>query len=347
MQINREKFLDLLRFFAILGVLFRHSDIDSWYAKAGWAGVDLFFVLSGFLISNLLFKEYNRNNSVNIPRFLIRRGFKIYPSFYVMLITSIIISKFVFGSVCGINNILSEVLFMQSYFDGCYLHTWSLAVEEHFYFFLSILVYLLVRFKLLDKTKLVIPLFLSLILIVVLLRYVYVINGESIVKLRFFMSHLRCDGLLIGVFVSYLYNFLPEVFIRAKKYVLFLVLACIGLISLVFYVDTKSFFLLTIGFDLIAIGFSLLLVLNLIFKENTAYSSFFKNPIISLFALVGKYSYSIYLWHIIIAQLLNHYFKDKVPVLVYFLSAIILGMLFSVIIEQPVLKLREKLKISM
>jgi peptidoglycan/LPS O-acetylase OafA/YrhL len=160
------------------------------------------------------------------------------------------------------------------------------------------------------------------------------------------MSHLRCDGLLIGVLVSYLYNFLPGIFTRAKKYALFLLLICFGLISIIFYADTKSFFLLTIGFDLIAIGFSLLLVLNLIFKENTLYLRLFKNPIISLFALIGQYSYSIYLWHIVIAQLLNHYFNENVPVFIYFLSAITLGMLFSILIEQPVLKLREKIKIS-
>lgn len=347
MNNNREKFLDLLRFFAIIGVLFRHSDLNTWYARAGWAGVDLFFVLSGFLISNLLFREYIRNNSVNIPRFLIRRGFKIYPSFYVMLISSLIISWLVFGSSFGINNILSEVLFMQSYFDGCYLHTWSLAVEEHFYFFLSILVYLLVRYKLLDKKKSMILLFSFLIVIVFALRYAYIVNGESIETLRFFMSHLRCDGLLTGVLISYLYNFVPEVFTQAKKYVPYIIIACIGLISLVFYVDTKSFFLLTIGFDLIAFGFGLLLVLNLILKENTIYQRFFTNRIISSFALIGKYSYSIYLWHIIIAQLLNHYFNERLPVILYFISAIVIGMLFSVLIEQPVLKLREKLKVSM
>ena len=55
------------------------------WVNFGWVGVDLFFVLSGFLVSGLLFQEYQRHGKIRVGRFLIRRGFKIYPSFYVFI----------------------------------------------------------------------------------------------------------------------------------------------------------------------------------------------------------------------------------------------------------------------
>src|ERR1044072_1393050 len=83
--------LDMLRGVAILLVLGRHYVVDpeqlgSWGAPAaiwtqiGWAGVDLFFVLSGFLVSGLIFAEYRQSGEVDIRRFFICTGFKIWPT---------------------------------------------------------------------------------------------------------------------------------------------------------------------------------------------------------------------------------------------------------------------------
>jgi len=88
--------LDLLRGIAIILVSYRHtvlrpyclgtgSPIPALLWQFGGSGVDLFFVLSGFLIGNLLFKEYIKTSSINIGRFIIRRGLKIWPSYYFFL----------------------------------------------------------------------------------------------------------------------------------------------------------------------------------------------------------------------------------------------------------------------
>src|SRR5512135_1473672 len=88
--------LDVLRCLAVLLVIGRHMAppptriapvrwfIDTWH-QGGWIGVDLFFVLSGFLISGLLYRDLSKNGSLGVGRFLIRRGLKIYPAFYVLL----------------------------------------------------------------------------------------------------------------------------------------------------------------------------------------------------------------------------------------------------------------------
>src|ERR1043166_5890812 len=81
--------LDFLRGLAVLLVLFRHLPNDNtsgvlhFIQAIGWTGVDLFFVLSGFLISGLLFTEFNRTGKLDVKRFWLRRGMKIWPSYFL------------------------------------------------------------------------------------------------------------------------------------------------------------------------------------------------------------------------------------------------------------------------
>jgi len=71
---HRNQSLDVLRCIAVLLVLGSHYPYFRLWGRLGWIGVDLFFVLGGFLISGMLFQEYNRTGSINFKRFLIRRG---------------------------------------------------------------------------------------------------------------------------------------------------------------------------------------------------------------------------------------------------------------------------------
>src|SRR2546421_454717 len=92
----RSRAIDALRAVAILLVIGCHFAVapasagtfapvaEAWY-RVGWAGVDLFFVLSGFLVSGLLLGEFRRRGRVDVPRFLIRRGLKIWPLYFAYL----------------------------------------------------------------------------------------------------------------------------------------------------------------------------------------------------------------------------------------------------------------------
>jgi len=133
-QYIRLRELDFLRGIAIILVLIRHSSITQFLVNIGWIGVDLFFVLSGFLVSGLLFKEYKVYGELNIKRFLIRRGFKIYPLFYVAAIPYILIK--ISESTFSLPLLLGDLFFLQNYVSNwgyLYAAGWSLAVEEHFY----------------------------------------------------------------------------------------------------------------------------------------------------------------------------------------------------------------------
>src|SRR2546429_9016629 len=121
----RNKRLDILRCIAVITVIFHHSGESSFFTRVGWTGVDLFFVLSGFLISGLLFSEYKTQNSISFKRFFIRRGLKIYPAFYLFLFLTGILSRVVFHTHLLVPHYLHEVFFVQNYWQGVWDHTWT------------------------------------------------------------------------------------------------------------------------------------------------------------------------------------------------------------------------------
>lgn len=338
----RLKSIDILRSFAIIGVLFRHSIINTFYARAGWAGVDLFFVLSGFLVSGLLFHEFLKTDKVNIKLFLIRRGFKIYPAFYIFLIVALITEKYWFHVNYPSKNILSEVCFMQSYFDGCFLHTWSLAIEEHFYILLSVFILLAVHYKWILNKQLMIAFFSLSVLLVFLLRLQYVISHIQEPSMHFFKTHLRIDGLLIGVLVSYYYHFSENFKTFISKYRLSLFAIALVFISLPFIFSADSFFMLTFGLTIMQAGFGIIVALAAVFSnkiDSYRFANFFVTKALSY---IGRYSYSIYLWHLFLYKMLSEFWQKEPPVIIYFAVTIIGGICLSLLVEQVFLKIRDK-----
>src|ERR1700742_2171509 len=126
---RRFAWFDCLRFVAIFLVMCAHSP-DIWKRMPvetgapflflqliGWVGVDLVFVLSGFLVSGLLFDEHDATGALNIKRFLIRRGFKIIPAFYVLVIVTAIRDAIVIPEFKP-DHIFHDIFFLQSYRVG-------------------------------------------------------------------------------------------------------------------------------------------------------------------------------------------------------------------------------------
>jgi peptidoglycan/LPS O-acetylase OafA/YrhL len=145
--------VDGLRGFAILFVLLFHMRTDFPVApsifKLGWTGVELFFVLSGFLITRILLDARDR------PRyfrdFYVRRTLRIFPIYYVFLLFVVVFSRVLHGSSGRLEDLpwymtyLQSIPMMQKEFkDGLpwSAHTWTLAIEEQFYWFWPVLVYL-------------------------------------------------------------------------------------------------------------------------------------------------------------------------------------------------------------
>ncbi len=357
-QINRNSSIDFLRGTAVLLVIVTHIN---WLPSGllgqlfypvnlgGWMGVDLFFVLSGYLISGLLFHEYNRTGTINPKLFLIRRGFKIYPAFWFLLIVTYLAKEFFNlhsdgAEVVTSTNYLHELLFVQNYFNGVWGHTWSLAIEEHFYLLFAAFLYIAVKyFKL--NFKVIAFVYILLLLVCLFFRVYYnFIVSASENRLNFAMTHLRIDALFFGVFLSYVSMYQPAVIKCVVSYKAILLPFCFLLLALSVYYGRSTtwgvvFLLLTNSW---AFGYILITAIH----HNWGTGRFLR-PIV----VAGKYSYSIYLWHIVVKewivskQTLDYFgihLKWSYEQLLYILLSVICGIVFSKLIEMPFIYLRDR-----
>lgn len=335
--------LDFLRGIAIIGVLFRHSAWDNNFARAGWAGVDLFFVLSGFLVSGLLFNEFKKSGKVRIGRFLIRRAFKIYPTFYIFLIAAFIFYPWINGHPFPLSNMLSEILFIQTYLQGCFIHTWSLAIEEHFYLLLSFFVFIVLSVNSLENRRLMISMLVSSIILVIAMRMQYIYAHRNDPYLAIFYTHLRMDGLLLGVLLSYLIHFREGFTQYINRHKTAFLLAGIVLISPLFYIKAGSMFYNTIGFNTVHLGFAVLVAYAAQGDLVSRFRMFLPmDYLIRITSYIGIYSYSIYVWHLLLSDFIEKVLHLKTGGVLYLGVTISVGILLSMAIEQAFLRIRDR-----
>jgi len=333
--------LDVLRGIAILLVLCRHGSLPDPLSHFGWLGVDLFFVISGFLVSGLLFKEYLHAGKINAKRFLIRRGFKIYPAFYFFMIFSICLRYFQTGNLYPVNNIAAEFFFVQNYFAGIWTHSWSLAVEEHFYFALALFALVAAGTNLLSNKKTVIAILLSMLLISFLLRLYVSWPHRNDATFTFTQTHLRADGLIIGVLVSYLFHFTG--FFSAlsdHRKIIFLIAAACLLPG--FFYDGGGMMMNTAGLTLVNAGFGLFTWLS-VHRQHPVENGFLKAPD-KLIRFIGRNSYSIYLWHLVAMEAADFIFTpgSNFHFIMFFILSVTLGIFMTYLIEKPFLRWRDR-----
>jgi peptidoglycan/LPS O-acetylase OafA/YrhL len=357
---KRSQALDVLRFVAVFLVIGRHlpplgENCSPWlykicalWTRGGWIGVDLFFVLSGFLVSGLLFNDYKKNGSLSIARFYIRRGFKIYPAFYFFLFSTLIVWLIFNPSGVTKLNFFAEVVFLQNYIGGIWWHTWSLAVEEHFYFLLPVvLLILLKRNKSSDDPFR--PIVTIAVAVCVLFLFVRILQSniwQQFSSIHLFPSHIRLDSLIVGVAISYFYNFHRERFenlIKGRK----LILLVVGLLLLspafIFELEQTPF-IYTFGFAFLYLSSAALLCAAM-------FSSFLNSTAFRPVGYIGSHSYSIYLWHapvmewgvlIICKKILGTYLNCTTAVLLTVILGFATGIVMANVIEFPFLKIRDK-----
>jgi len=276
-----------LRAVAVLPVLLFHAKAE--WIKGGYLGVDVFFVISGYLIAQQLFSGL-QSNKFTFYNFYLRRAKRLMPA-YLFMAALVTIFAVIFmlpynlknfgqslvASSLAINNILLYVTSgywsTSAEFKPLY-HTWSLAIEEQFYLFIP-----LIFFILRDKSKIIT--FLSFSFLVSFYFFALEIDAE----LRFLSLHSRAWELLIGAILSFVLktgslknNFLAT-------FGLFLILACYVLPS---YADLNLIYLNI----LVVIG--ALVVISFSDQEKTFVGKFLSN---NFFSLIGLLSYGIYLWH--------------------------------------------------
>jgi peptidoglycan/LPS O-acetylase OafA/YrhL len=350
--------LDLLRLLAIVLVLGRHMEqvppylandwnaiLAIWY-RGGWVGVDVFFVLSGFLVSGLLFAECKARGRISIGRFYMRRGWKIYPPFFVLIGVTLLANAST-DTAMPTSAIASEVFFLQSYVQGLWNHTWSLAVEEHFYLLLPLVLLLVLRMKRAasEPLKPVITIAAYLAAGSLLLRLLHWYYRPSFSYLDdFFASHLRLDSLFFGVVISYAYHFHTDRFVTVlsawRRWLIGGGLLCLTP-AFMFAPETTPF-IYTAGFTLFYLGSGMLMVGVLLSRPP-------RSRIMAVTASLGAYSYSIYLWHMPVARwgalLVSRAFDIPLGyadrAVIYVFGSVVAGVVMAKLIEVPALRLRD------
>lgn len=264
--------LDSIRFLAIVLVVLHHQFFEdtallSWFTDHGWVGVDIFFGMSGYLITTLLLNELNKAGTINLKRFWIRRMLRLWPSWGVTLLIS-------FVMVWGVSRHNPEVrealvgkwwhYFMHvanySYaFTGkihtLYSHFWSLAVEEHFYLLWPLILFFV------RSRRGVQAWIISLIVLCWGVRYYHLFHQHN-EHLISFSTHTRIDQLLMGCLLAF---YLPRwgALGRSLEVLLTVLIAVCFYLGLYVFRDHSSALLASLSYSVIGVGTCCLVVVAL------------------------------------------------------------------------------------
>ena len=353
METNKyRKDIDGLRAVAVISVLLFHGGFKTF--AGGYIGVDIFFVISGYLITTLILNEKN-NNSFSLIRFYERRIRRIIPALFFVTFVSIIISLMLMPpqllvsfakSVISIPLFLSNFLFLN--LDGYFataseeiplLHTWSLAVEEQYYLFFPIFVLLFWKF---GKNFLVFAIFLICILSLSLAQFGanlsltgnYYLENEFIFNavpdFAFYFTLTRVWEILIGALTAF--YLLEKKFVDNLYVNNFLAFfgAILIFISVIFFNSSTPFPSI---YTLIPICGTVLLIISSPRKT-------FVNKILSAQPLVGigLISYSVYLWHqplLAFSRIIKSNSLSNTETIIILFFSIFLGYLSWKFIEAP------------
>lgn len=343
-ELDKRNFgIDLLRTISIWMVLIQHLNvihIGHSPLVLGSIGVEIFFVVSGFLIGGIILNDIDKGNSFykTIKFFLIKRWFRILPLYYFLLLF-----KFLFiDDSIGVNT-LYYVFFLQNNFYNLQFYdvTWSLVIEEWFYLFAPVFLFAVIRcFK--NKNHVLLVMIALLVFVNVLRLYVVVISDEAFVSINNNVV-LRIDSLFLGVIMAYGIKNNSGEFLQKKSLLLFVVGIVFLLAYLSFFWNNCSpnynidnlLFPRTIGFFILPFSISLLLPFVIHFNCNRN-TNLFSKMFYYFITITGTLTYSIYLIHQFIFEL--HFY-----VLTSFLFTYALAFIAYVFFEKPIIRFRDKL----
>lgn len=293
--------IDGLRAISILFVVIFHA-FPTVLLK-GFIGVDVFFVISGFLISQILFKQLEDGEGIDFINFYKRRVYRLFPALLFVILTAILIGyieltpnefnslgKHVISSVLFIENftLINESL---DYFNASanvkpLMHLWSLSIEEQFY-----LVYPFLIFLFRKSQKMILN---SIILILILSLCFNVTYSLLSISSSYFSPISRAWELMAGCLCACIYrgvNFKSLIKSKLVREVIPIIGLSLIFIGLLNYHGGRLNNIISIFFAVVG---TMVVILS---SENTLLGSFFSNKVL---VFIGKISYPLYLWHWVI-----------------------------------------------
>ncbi len=288
--------IDGLRALAVVPVIFFHAGLP--FFSGGFVGVDIFFVISGYLITSIILSEMQAG-TFTLARFYERRARRILPALFLILFLSFIAAFFILrpvdmkefsASMAAAATFLSNVFFWRhsGYFDGLaelkpLLHTWSLGVEEQYYILYPL--FLIAAWRL--GRKKILFMLAALFVLSLTAAHLGALNHSSGV---FFLLPTRCWELLLGIFAAF---YLSRGQVKQFSQKTNTILGLLGLVMIAAGIILFDENTLTPGLPLLLPTLGTVLII-LFAKEGTIPARLLSfQPIV----LIGLISYSAYLWH--------------------------------------------------
>ena len=341
--------LDILRAAAITMVFFAHGLVGTRFEPRigpfGGSGVDLFFVLSGFLIGRIYFRD-SSGGSFSFWRFWRSRWWRTLPPYVGGMIVYLIVQELTFEWLHLPGLGFRYVVFLQNYLGAVtgFAQSWSLCVEEHFYLLLPIVAFLIGRlfgrktFAVILPIAFFVPLVLRVAMFLALGRLPYE---------WYWMTHFRCDGLIAGVWLAYLFVDHRRTFDVLKK-----PSACLlPLVPIIlalgprWYARESDVNFYIVGFSLVALGWAawVRFLYDLRWQPQKWASRLIQISIRGL----ALCSYSIYLTHSALFILFGSLgfilaLPHDLGILAKFVATLLFGGAFYFLVERPAIVTRDR-----
>lgn len=358
--------LDLIRAFAVISVLIIHTadltpdTIDGYINLIRFDGVLYFFVLSGFLIGNILIRSFEKSlRFKDVFNFWVRRWFRTLPNYFLFLIVLIVL----FGEYKL--RIIKYVFFTQNFYkpiSDFFPESWSLTIEEWFYLLLPLLILFFNKVVKFSVKKSLLVIILSVVLASPIIRYLMsnYYNVNDFLSWDFHIRSVaicRFDSIIVGVFGAFLSYYYSAIWTKYKK-----ILLVLGIFGIVFikilelklgWEFTRSQSTLIMAFYLTIQSLLILCLLpflstNKVNKENAFTKSITKISLISYSIYLVNYSLvkGYILLHV--EQILNVYisadYLNVVLILLFWILSISIPLFIYKYYELPIMNLRDKIK---
>jgi peptidoglycan/LPS O-acetylase OafA/YrhL len=317
-QLGRWPALDGLRAVAVLLVMFFHLQLFGSFA-GGSIGVDIFFVLSGFLITTLLIGEYEKTTKINFGAFYARRALRLLPALFTVIVVAVLLVTLVqelhplkYETLTGLPFV---VLFLGNWakvFDfnslGILGHTWSLGIEEQFYLIWPLLFALLAARRRREHVAIVLT---ALAVFVMAYRFLLVSLGLNAQSL-YFRADAHCDGLLIGCALAFWLasgKMATPTIGRISRWATVPALLIILIISEFVNDGNRGQFRFMLQYGIaLSVLCAAALIANQVTSPQPELSSILKAPIV---VWIGRRSYGLYLWHFVVYRAVGSLYHQR------------------------------------
>lgn len=353
--------LDLLRAIAVVWVMLFHSFIVgglgpdwAWLSRYGWMGVDLFFVLSGFLIGRQVLAPLAAGEAFSLGAFYWRRAWRILPAYWVVLV--LYLTWPALREAAGMEPAWKFLLFVLNLdidyaHRAAFSHAWSLCVEEHFYALFPLLALGLMRIRSAWRTGLLALLSLGLLLGGMGLRAAAWLQHTAadpqmlhpwFVEAIYYPTWNRLDGLWCGVLLASVQVFRPAMWSRARRQVDAIGLLGLGLMGLSFglFADRVGLLANTLGWPVLSLALACLVF------AGAGRDSWLGRWRLPLAGPLAAMSYSLYLVHKAVFHLVQSLWgkplagTGPLAFLAYGGAAVLAGAALYLLVERPALRWR-------